>query len=972
MTQHPVFARRRLSLWLMPAPWWLAAALAALMLGLARPAIDRVDLLVHDVLAREVVAPLRGPAAPADSIIVAIDDASLQALGRWPWPRQRHAELIDVLRQASTQAVGYDVLFSEPSADPADDARLAAAIAAHGQIVLPVAPSKQPGERRPTVLKPLPALEKNAAALGHAETPIDADGQMRRVALVAGSESNAWDALPLAVQRVTSSQSSGPGARSTSPVPHQQHAQDPWWNEQVRLMPPATSITSPIPQVSASELLRDPSLVSLLTGRVVWVGVTAQGIDAPVSMPGPRGSLPLSGVQWQARVHQAVSGDQLVNLVSEPVMLVANVLPLVLAALFGRRMLSTMGLRLKAMLWLLPLPLLVQVAALAWGHVWLPLGAMTLGWATALLASRALELHSTRRELRRERGLAETTLQAITDAVITIDGNRHVRYLNPSACLLIGERAAQAVAGLYRDQPLSSVLSLAAPEEPLMTRAIDDCQREQRVVHIDLPLHLVTPDGEHLVRAVISPMASTRAGVVIVLTDVTATTRAEQLVEHGSTHDGLTGLPNRVLLNDLLAHALVHSSHQHQALAVLFVDLDQFGRINDSLGQRQGDEVLETIAARMRRVFRPHDTIARWGSDQFVVLIEDVTSREVVAALAAQLIDRVAHNLRVDDVAIACTCSIGIALSPDDAQTTDGLLTMSEAAMSRAKSAGGGRFEFYTSGMSTLTRDWLALENRLRHALESNEFVLHYQVQTDLRSGRPVGLEALLRWRQDDGELWAPARFLSITEETGLIVAVGNWVIREATAQLRRWIDAGVTPVPVSVNVSARQCMDSHLIDVITDSLKQAGVPASLLKVEITESTAMADLDHLRQLLQQLRKLGVAIALDDFGTGFSSLAHLKRFPVDQIKIDPSFIADIHRDPNGAAIVRATIALAHGLGVPVVAEGVENEAQIRFLREHHCDIVQGYLYGRPGSPDAIREVLTSADAHPRYLHPESHS
>ena len=249
MIQTPVFARRSLSLWLRPAPWWLAAALAALMLGLARPAVDRFDLLVHDVLAREVVAPLRGPAAPADSIIVAIDDASLQALGRWPWPRQRHAELIDVLRQAGTQAVGYNVLFSESSADPADDERLAAAIAAHGQIVLPVAPAKQPGDGRPAVLKPLPALEKSAAALGHAETPIDADGQMRRVALVAGSDANAWDALALAVQRVTSAQSGGPASAMTA-AQRQQHAQEPWWHDQLRLMPPATSVTSPIPQVS--------------------------------------------------------------------------------------------------------------------------------------------------------------------------------------------------------------------------------------------------------------------------------------------------------------------------------------------------------------------------------------------------------------------------------------------------------------------------------------------------------------------------------------------------------------------------------------------------------------------------------------------------------------------------------------------------------------------------------------------------
>ncbi|WP_338413974.1 EAL domain-containing protein [uncultured Sphaerotilus sp.] len=963
MIQPTPFARRTLALWLMSAPWWFAAVLSALLLLTARPLVDRFDLAVHDLLSRNVVEPLSGPMPAADSIVVAIDDASLQALGRWPWPRQRHAELIDVLRSAGTQAVGYNVLFTEPSADPAEDTRLAEAIAAHGQIVLPVAPSSRLDDTRIRVLQPLPVLAKAAAALGHAESPIDLDGQVRRVALVAGSGSTAWEALPLAVQRVSASRAS-----TLSGVNVSAHGVDPWWRERVQLMP---SGSSPISQISASELLRDPSLVTLLTGRVVWVGVTAQGIDPMVIVPGSRGSTTLSTVQWQAQVHQAMDRNRMVNLASEPVVLAANVLPLVFAALFGRLVMRSLGVRLKVMLWLLPLPLLAQGAALLWGHYWLPLGAMVLGWSIALLLSRALELRSTRTELQRERGLAEVTLQAITDAVITLDHTHRVRYLNPSAERL----ALPDTPGAARNQPIQSVLRLAGTDEPILLQAIADCQTQQRVVTIDLSLHVETSDGEHLVRAVISPTGSaadTERGVVIVLADITATARAEQLVEHGSTHDGLTGLPNRVLLTDLLAHALAHGRHQSQALAVLFVDLDRFGRINDSLGQRQGDEVLEVIAARLRRVFRAHDTIARWGSDQFVVLLENVTSREVVAALASQLIDVVARDLRVDDVAIACTCSIGIALSPDDAQTTDGLLTMSEAAMMRAKAAGGGRFEFYTSGMSTLTRDWLALENRLRHALDAGEFVLHYQIQTDLRSGRPMGLEALLRWRQEDGELWAPARFLSITEETGLIVAVGNWVIREATAQLRRWIDAGVTPVPVSVNVSARQCMDSHLIDVIAGALKDANVPASLLKVEITESTAMADLDHLRQLLLQLRQLGVAIALDDFGTGFSSLAHLKRFPVDQIKIDPSFIADIHRDPNGAAIVRATIALAHGLGVPVVAEGVENEAQIRFLREHHCDIVQGYLYGRPGSPDAVREALTSADVPLHYRHPESHS
>jgi diguanylate cyclase (GGDEF)-like protein len=960
---RPSLPERLSALRRMSAPWWLAAGLSALLLLAVKPLVERVDLAVLDLLNRVVVAPWTPQAHAADSIVVAIDDTSLQALGRWPWPRQRHAELIDVLRQAGTQAVGYNVLFAEPASDPADDARLAQAIAAHGQVVLPVLPGGRGPAGPLDAVQPLSSLSQVAAAIGHAEVPVDLDGQVRRVALVAGSGPAAWDAMPLAVQRVSATRATASPAAASRPP-----ARTGWWHGQLQLVPAGMA---PVEQMSASELLRDPSLSTRLTGRVVWVGLTARGIDPVVSVPGPQGRTTLSTVHWQARLHQAVDRQQLLTEASPPTVLAANLLPLVLAALFGQRLMRRFGLRCRMLLWLLPVPLLVQAGALAWGQVWLPLGAMTLGWAVVVLASRALELHATRTALRRERSLAQATLQTLTDAVITLDHRHWLRYTNPSAERLLRPDAPTP----HQGQPIQSVLRLYGPDEQTLLQAIQTSHAEQRVVAIDAVLHLDTRDGEHLARVVVSPMrasAATERGVVVVLTDVTATARAEQRIAHGSTHDRLTGLPNRVLLTNLLAHALAHGHHQHQALAVLFIDLDRFGRINDSLGQRQGDEVLEVIAARMRRVFRAHDTLARWGNDQFVVLIEDMTSREVVAALAAQLIDVVARDMRVDDVAIACTCSIGIALSPDDAQAADSLLTMAEAAMSRAKTAGGGRFEFYTSGMSTLTRDWLALENRLRHALESDEFVLHYQIQTDLRTGRPIGLEALLRWRQDDGELWAPARFLSITEETGLIVAVGNWVIREATAQIRRWIDAGVTPVPVSVNVSARQCMDSQLIDVIAGALKDADVPASLLKVEITESTAMADLDHLKQLLMRLRQLGVAIALDDFGTGFSSLAHLKRFPVDQIKIDPSFIADIHRDPNGAAIVRATIALAHGLGVPVVAEGVENEAQIRFLREHQCDIVQGYLYGRPGTPDTVREALTSADVPPRYLHPESHS
>ncbi|MEX8495636.1 CHASE2 domain-containing protein, partial [Sphaerotilus sp.] len=507
MSHTTPFTRRTLSLWLMSAPWWFAAMLAALLLLTARPLVDRFDLAMHDLLSSNVIEPLSGPMPPADSIVVAIDDASLQALGRWPWPRQRHAELIDVLRNAGTQAVGYNVLFTEPSADPAEDARLAAAIAAHGQIVLPVVPGHRPDDTRTRVLQPLPVLAKAAAALGHAESPIDLDGQVRRVALVAGSGSTAWEALPLAVQRVSASR-----AHVLSGIDARAHGVEPWWRERIQLMPVGNS---PISQISASELLRDPSLVTLLTGRVVWVGVTAQGIDPLVTTPGSRGGMPLSTVQWQAQVHQAMDRNRMVAMASEPVVLAANVLPLVLAALFGRLVMRSLGVRLKVMLWLLPLPLLAQGVALAWGHLWLPLGAMVMGWSLALLLSRAFELRSTRTALRRERGLAEVTLHAITDAVITLDHSHRVCYLNPSAERLT-LRHQPGTAGI---QPIQSVLRLEATDEQLLLQAIGDCQAQQRVVTIDLPLHIHTNDGEHLVRAVISPTGSSddaQSGVVVV------------------------------------------------------------------------------------------------------------------------------------------------------------------------------------------------------------------------------------------------------------------------------------------------------------------------------------------------------------------------------------------------------------------------------------------------------------------------
>jgi diguanylate cyclase (GGDEF)-like protein/PAS domain S-box-containing protein len=684
----------------------------------------------------------------------------------------------------------------------------------------------------------------------------------------------------------------------------------------------------------------------------------------------------LRGASLDHRNSQVGLDDaSLVRPLDESICHALNLLPLLLLGLLQ----TCRPRRFHAhVLWLLPLPVLVSTLALALWQVWIPMVGLSIGLVVGWLLIRDQEFKSARIALQHERAQADATLQAITDSVITIDTGGRVQYLNPSAERLAGHSLAEA-----RGHAVSELFQWDEPDAQTLEQALAECLQERRVVQVGLALRLKTAQGERQVQLITSPVferqmsdcnagdrparrrydvaldptEGTITGAVLALSDVTEALRAADKLQHEASHDALTGLPNRALLSDRLQHAVLGAQAGQRSVAVLFIDLDRFKRINDSLGHQHGDTVLQMVASRLQQCCRAHDTLARWGGDEFVVLLEDVPTREGVATRAAQMIDSVTREFAIDQIEVACACSIGIAMAPQDGVAVDTLLAMADTAMYRGKARGGKRFEFYASEMPSWTREWLALETRLRHGLESDSFVLHYQPQVDLKSGQLVGLEALLRWRQPDGELWLPGRFLPVIEESGLILAVGEWVVREATRQLARWRAQGLPLVPVSVNVSTRQCLDRGLVQVVADALRCSDIEAGWLKLEVTESTAMADLGHLRGLLVELRTLGVQVAMDDFGTGFSSLSHLKHFRVDQIKIDTSFVHDISRDPNGAAIVRATIALAHGLGLPVVAEGVESQEQLAFLAAHHCDIAQGFLYARAQDSDSVASMLS---------------
>lgn len=433
-----------------------------------------------------------------------------------------------------------------------------------------------------------------------------------------------------------------------------------------------------------------------------------------------------------------------------------------------------------------------------------------------------------------------------------------------------------------------------------------------------------------------------------------------QQLLHMANHDALTGLPNRNLLHDRLSQAILHAEREAGKLAVLFIDLDRIKTINDSLGHSIGDNVISGMSVRITGCLREHDTVARLGGDEFVVVLLDVEKEENIASVAEKILRSIEQAIKVEAQEFFVTASMGIALYPADGATPEELLKNADTAMYRAKQEGRNTFRYYGPEMNTQALARLNMETQLRRALEKQEFLLHYQPQVELASGRIVGVEALLRWQSRDG-LVSPADFIPLAEETGLIVPIGAWVLETACRQAVSWHQAGVREFRVAVNLSARQFVQQDIVELISRTLRETGCNPHWLELEITESIIMARPEEAASSMKILAGMGVAISIDDFGTGYSSLAYLKRFPIQSLKIDRSFVLDIATDPEDASIVHAIIALAHSLNVQVVAEGVENESQLNYLREHGCDLVQGYYFYRPQLPEAVLENILSQSA-----------
>ena len=444
---------------------------------------------------------------------------------------------------------------------------------------------------------------------------------------------------------------------------------------------------------------------------------------------------------------------------------------------------------------------------------------------------------------------------------------------------------------------------------------------------------------------------------VALFADITHLKESEARLEHLAHFDVLTDLPNRLLFNSRLEHALERARRHGQRVALLFLDLDRFKTVNDSLGHPAGDELLIEVARRIRKRLREEDTLARLGGDEFVILLEQVDEAQFAAVVAQEVLNTLRAPVHLGgghEVFIGA--SIGISLFPEDADDATRLVSSADAALYLAKEQGRDTYRFYTESLTAAANEHLALETRLRRALDQGEFVLHYQPLLDDRHGGVIGVEALARWQPPGEALVPPARFIPIAEETGLIAPLGAWILRAACAQARAWMDAGLPPLVMAVNLSARQFQAGDVVELVRAALAETGLPAARLELELTESVIMADAEQSIATLDALTALGVRLAIDDFGTGYSSLAYLKRFPIDKLKIDRGFVAGLADDADDREIAATIIAMARGLHLDVLAEGVETEQQLALLRQFGCDQYQGYLFSRPLPADEFAAWL----------------
>jgi diguanylate cyclase (GGDEF)-like protein/PAS domain S-box-containing protein len=568
------------------------------------------------------------------------------------------------------------------------------------------------------------------------------------------------------------------------------------------------------------------------------------------------------------------------------------------------------------------------------------------GYSLPRALRNAIERKAVEDALYVEKERAVVTLNSIGDAVLSTDISGSITYLNFVAESMTGwcreEATGKRLAEVFRiiDGPTRK------PARDPMEMAVE----QNRTVGLTVNCVLIRRDGfESAIEDSAAPIhdrAGHVTGAVIVFHDVSAARAMSDQMTHSAQHDVVTNLPNRLLLNDRITQSISLARRQKRPIALIFLDLDRFKNINDSLGHATGDKLLQSVSKRLLAGVRGSDTVSRQGGDEFVILLSEITHPEDAATSAKKLLHslRAPHSIGGQELHI--NGSIGISVYPKNGEDAETLIKNADTAMYHAKESGRDNFQFFTADMNLKAVERQSLEGSLRRALEREEFLLHYQPEVNLDTGEITGVEALIRWQQPDRGLIAPSQFVPVAEDCGLIVHIGRWVLREACRQARAWQNAGLPPLPIAVNVSAVEFRDKGFVEGVRAILSETGLQARYLELELTERVLMQDAESTASVLQELKMMGVHLAVDDFGTGYSSLSYLRQFPIDVLKIDRSFVHRITADPDDSSIVSAIIHMGKSLKHRVIAEGIETQEEMAYLQTQRCTEGQGYLFSRP--------------------------
>lgn len=909
----------------------LAATLVAMSVLLSHfKILQRWDNIVYDVESSIIQRPVDD-----DIVIVAIDDISLQKLGRWPWTRAIHARLLDRLTETEVAAIGFDVLFMERDLELLEgDKLLAEAIQRNGRVVLPVLTNIE--ENNMVVTKSLMQIT-DAAQLAHVNMSFDEQGIVRQLDLQISLD-NGHDLPSMALA-----------------LYQKKHGKVPFVdkNAQKKIHIGFSNPPDQFQQVSYVDVLLNEHIRQSLKGKTVLIGMTAAGLNSNLATPklGSKKPKLMSGIVFQANALNALETQAMILPFGKPQYYLLSLILIVIPVMTYR--IFKPNLTLFLVISFSFITCLTSFVLLSVFELWFAPLSTLLGQVFSYPLWSLQKVKQLKSSLYKEQKNASAILKAIEDSVVVIDKYGNVEYMNPAAERMfvysLIDNKSQLFNELYEtvEQRNSSVL--------YSNKDLDKEMNKNQAIEVIRNQH-----GEEIVvrfsRREVCAENGTNEGVVYAFSNITEIININKKIAFFAEHDALTELPNRTLLRSLMEQAIKNDEREGTGFSILFIDLDGFKEINDAMGHTAGDILLQEVAKRLKKQIRKSDTISRWGGDEFIIMLDKVVIPSDIVIVAEQIKLCLAQVFTIDEEEVFISASTGISLFPIDGEKVDVLIEKADTAMYNVKNNGRNNICFYSQSLETQAKEQIFLENELHQALQRDEFELYYQPQFDLLSNKLIGLEALIRWNHAKKGLLIPDQFISLAEESGLILQIGHWVVKTVCQQLKVWKDRGLPAIKVAINLSARQFVQKDLIDIITQEIELHEIKANLLQVEITESMIIHDMNLVMKIMQGLKSIGISIAVDDFGTGYTSLESLKKLPIDMLKIDKSFIANVVDSQDDASIVQAVIALGHNMNMKIIAEGVETEEQLKFLLDKQCDYGQGYFFSKPVLAEKIEGLL----------------